>query len=296
MTTSTEKIVTTLAGVEIWTESFGDPANPAILLIMGAMNQGLFWPQPFCEALANAGFLVIRYDNRDTGKSSIINYSMNPYTLDDMTEDAIAILDGYNSAKATVIGMSMGGYIAQLMAINYPSRVDKLILLSTSPDQRPYMYSLQGTYMGQFPLSPPSEDYLFQLAQASFYVPKTPEEVVKSTLANWQSVHGGSLPFPEQEMTMLIKESMARMQNPMAVMDHGAAVGNSPDRLKTVQQITAPTLVLHGEFDPVLPIDHGQYLADNIAGAKLIKLDMGHLFPPTMSQQMADHVINFIKP
>lgn len=96
-------------------------------------------------------------------------------------------------------------------------------------------------------------------------------------------------------MTILIKESITRIQNPMATMNHGAAVGNSPDRLKTVQQITAPTLVLHGEFDPVLPIDHGQYLADNIAGAKLIKLDMGHLFPPTMSQQMADHVINFIK-
>ncbi|MFD1260125.1 alpha/beta fold hydrolase [Entomomonas asaccharolytica] len=295
MTTATEKIVTTIAGVEIWTESFGDPANPGILLIMGAMNQGLFWPQTFCEELANAGFLVIRYDNRDTGKSSTINYSINPYTLDDMAEDAIAILDAYKLAKTTVIGMSMGGYIAQLIGINYPSHVDKLILLSSSPDQRPYMYSLQGTYMGQFPLSPPCEDYLFQLAQASFYMPKTPEEVVKSTLDSWHSIHSGSLPFPEQEMTMLIKESMARMENPMAVMNHGAAVGNSPDRLKTVQQIKAPTLVLHGEFDPVLPIDHGQYLADNIEGAQLVKLDMGHLFPPTMSQLMAEHVINFIK-
>lgn len=296
MSTATEKVIKTLTGIEIYTESFGDPANPAILLIMDATNQGLFWPQPFCEALAAAGFLVIRYDNRDTGKSSIVNYNMSPYTLDDMMEDAIGILDAYKLDRAMVMGMSMGGYIGQLMAINYPQRVSKLILLATSPDQRPYMYSLRGTYMGQFPLSPPTDEYLFHLAQASFYVPKTPEEVIKSTVDYCRSIHGGSLPFPEQEITELVKKSIAQIQNPMAAMNHGAAVGNSPDRLEAVKKITVPTLVLHGEFDPCMPLDHGQYLADNIAGAKLVKLDMGHLFPPTMSQQMAEHVIEFIKP
>lgn len=296
MSTATEKVVKTLTGIEIYTESFGNPANPAILLIMGAMNQGLFWPQPFCEALAAAGFLVIRYDNRDTGKSTVVNYSMSPYKLDDMMEDAIAVLDAYKLDRAIVMGMSMGGYIAQLMAINYPQRVSKLILLSTSADQRPYMYSLRGTYMGQFPLSAPTDEYLFHLAQAAFYVPKTPEEIVKSTVDQWRSVHGGSLAFPEQEITELVKQSLARIQNPMAAMNHGAAVGNSTDRLEAVKSISTPTLVLHGEFDPCLPIDHGQYLADNITGAKLIKLDMGHLFPPTMAQPMAEHVLEFIKP
>lgn len=290
-----EKVVQTPKGIQIWTESFGEPANPAILLIMGAMNQGLFWPIPFCEALAEAGFLVIRYDNRDTGKSSVINYMANPYNLDDMTADAIAVLDSYDKPKAVVMGLSMGGYIAQLMAINYPARVDKLILLSTSADQRPYMYSLKGTYLGQFSLSPPADEYIFHITQAAFYVPKTPEDIFNVLLNGWRATHGGSLPFPEQEMGALIKDALVRVQAPMAAFNHGPAVDNSPDRLKIISNITAPTLVLHGEFDPCLPIDHGEYLADHIEGAKLIKLDMGHMFPPTMAKQMAEYVLAFIK-
>lgn len=295
MATSRETVVQTPKGIQIWTESFGDLSNPAILLIMGAMNQGLIWPAPFCEALAEAGFLVIRYDNRDTGKSSIINFMANPYNLDDMTADAIAVLDSYDKSKAIVMGMSMGGYIAQLMAINYPTRVDKLILLSSTADHRPFMYSLKGTYLGQFPLSPPADDYIFHITQAAFYVPKTPEDVFKVLLNGWRATHGGSSPFPEQEMGALIKKAMERVQAPMAALNHGPAVDNSPDRLKTINNITAPTLVLHGEFDPCLPIDHGVYLAEHIEDATLIKLDMGHMFPPTMAKQMAEYVLAFIK-
>lgn len=294
MINSVEKEVQTSNGIRIWTESFGELTNPAILLIMDATNQGLFWPLAFCESLAEAGFLVIRYDNRDTGKSSVINYTVDPYTLDNMAEDAIAILDAYHLDKAIVMGLSMGGYIAQLMAINYPNRVNKLILLSTSPDQRPYTYTLKGTYLGQFQLSPPTEEYIFYLTQASFYRPKTPEEVFKSLLNGWRAVHGGSLPFPEQEMASLIKDALVRVQVPMAVFNHGLAINNSPDRLTAITKISAPTLVIHGEYDPCLPIDHGQYLAEHIVGAKFVKLDMGHLFPPPMARQMAELILPFI--
>lgn len=296
MSNSVVKVITTSKGIEIWTESFGEPANEPILLIMGAMNQGLFWPQVFCEALAKAGYLVIRYDNRDTGQSSVINYMVNPYTLDDMAEDAVAILDAYNLPKASIMGMSMGGYIAQLIAINYADRLNKLILLSTSADQRPYMYSIKGTFLGQFLLSPPSDQFLFHLTQAAFYLPKTPEDTFKFILDGWRAVHGGSLPFPEQEVGELIKQSLTRIKSPTAAMNHSTAVDNSPDRMSLLDNIKAPTLVLHGEFDPCLPLDHGQYLAEHITGAKLIKLDMGHLFPPPMSQQLADHVLAFVKP
>ncbi len=106
-----EKYIETKDGLKIFTESMGDAKNPTIILLMGAMNQGIFWYDSFCEKLALAGFFVIRYDHRDTGFSSVVNYIIHPYNLDNLTDDVIEILDGYNILKAHVVGISMGGFI-----------------------------------------------------------------------------------------------------------------------------------------------------------------------------------------
>src|SRR5262245_65816170 len=100
-------------GIDLWCEDFGDPSNPAVLLVMGAGGQGILWPEEFCAALADAGHHVIRYDNRDTGQSTCVDFATAPYTLSDMARDALGVLDAFGIARAPVIGGPMGGMIAQ---------------------------------------------------------------------------------------------------------------------------------------------------------------------------------------
>ena len=120
-------------GIEIATEAFGNPAHPPVLLIMGVMASMLWWPEEFCERLAGQGRYVIRYDNRDTGLSTKYEPGEPPYTLDDMADDAVRVLDGYGIGAAHVVGMSLGGMIAQLAALKHPARVLSVTAISTSP-------------------------------------------------------------------------------------------------------------------------------------------------------------------
>ena len=119
--------------VELASEAFGNPNDPAILLIMGAMASMLWWPKEFCQRLADKGRYVIRYDNRDTGLSTNYPVGKPEYSFDDMADDAIRVLDGYGISSAHIVGMSMGGMIAQLVALKYPERSRTLTLISTSP-------------------------------------------------------------------------------------------------------------------------------------------------------------------
>ena len=119
--------------IELATQRFGDPARPPVLLIMGGMASMLWWPQEFCERLASHGRHVIRYDQRDTGRSTKYPPGEAPYTLDDLADDAIGVLDGYKISAAHVVGMSLGGMIGQIAALKHPSRVLSLTAISSSP-------------------------------------------------------------------------------------------------------------------------------------------------------------------
>jgi pimeloyl-ACP methyl ester carboxylesterase len=118
-------------GIDICTESFGDPTHPSILLIMGATCSMVYWDDEFCGQLANTGRHVIRYDNRDVGRSTTYEPRTSNYTVTDMASDAVGVLDAYNINQAHIVGLSLGGMIAQVMAINYPERVQTLTLIGT---------------------------------------------------------------------------------------------------------------------------------------------------------------------
>ncbi len=120
-------------GATICTQAFGSPGDPAVLLIMGLMASMLWWPEAFCERLVRAGRFVIRYDNRDTGRSTSYEPGHPGYSVDDMARDAVAVLDGYGIERAHVVGMSGGGMIGQLVALDYPERVASLTAISTTP-------------------------------------------------------------------------------------------------------------------------------------------------------------------
>ncbi len=125
-----------IGAIKLWYEDFGDSSSPAILLIMGAGGRGTEWPDNFCHALAEAGYYVIRYDHRDIGLSTHFDFEKNPYTLKELTQDALSLLDALKINQAHVVGVSMGGFITQMIAINYPERLLSQTLMMTSPEHQ----------------------------------------------------------------------------------------------------------------------------------------------------------------
>lgn len=282
-----ERIITTPDGLNLWSESFGDPRAPCILLVMGALNQGIFWPDGFCAQLASAGFHVVRYDHRDTGLSSKVPYLRRPYDLSAMARDAVAILDGYGVAMACIVGLSMGGYIAQILAIEHSARVDSLVLISTSADHRPYMAATLGQSTAWFSLPGPEPALIDYIHATLMSPPRTPEEVIANLLEGWRVTYDGSRPFPSEQVAGALRLAAERCPEQSASYQHALAVAASPDRLEAVKRITVPTLVIHGRYDACLPLAHGESLAGRIPQARLLVLDMGHSFMWSWDDEIA---------
>jgi pimeloyl-ACP methyl ester carboxylesterase len=287
--------ITTPDGLILWTESFGDQARPCILLIMGAMNQCIFWPDGFCARLADAGFHVIRYDHRDTGLSSKVNYLLAPYDLSGLARDALAVLDGHGIEKASIVGLSMGGYVAQLLAIDHPARVDRLVLISSSADHRPYMAATMGQSTVWFSLPGPEPALLDYIHATLVRPPRTPDELLANRLEGWRVTYDGARPFPEAMVAQALRRAAERCPEQSASFQHGLAVAASRDRLEAVKSIVAPTLVIHGRQDVCLPMAHGEYLARAIPGTRLRVLDMGHAFMWQWDDEVASAVLDWLR-
>lgn len=292
---SEEVILQTKENVKLWSESFGDKRNPALLLIMGAMNQSIFWPREFCEELAKSGYYVIRYDHRDTGKSDGIDYQKNPYDLTMMKNDAVSVLNAHHIKETMVVGLSMGGYIAQLLAVENPERVSKLVLISTSADHRPYMKATMKVPVKNSSLPPPSENFLGYIKKSIESPPATKDEITLNIINGWRVTYAGSKAFPAAEVSSAIRLSEERSRSDVMPMNHALAANSSQDRLELVKQINMPTLVIHGKHDPCLPLEHGKYLSDNIPNSFFVVLDMGHSFQWSWDSEIANEIVAFDK-
>jgi pimeloyl-ACP methyl ester carboxylesterase len=290
---ATNRYIKTKDGLGIYTEAIGNPKNPTILLIMGAMNQGVFWYDSFCEKLSNLGFFVIRYDHRDTGFSSVVDFQKNPYDLDDLTSDAIEVLNGYDIQKVHVTGISMGGYIGQLLAINYPDRVEKLTLISTTADHRPYIDATMGNFNNKYELPYPDRKFIEYIENSKNNPPKNDEEFRNSQIEGWKIFFGHELVKEDlDELIRLIDLSNKRSKNKFSQFNHGLAVANSKDRLEIIKKKETPTIIIHGENDPCFPIEHGQYLNKNIPNSELkIVNGMGHMFSLSESELVISELI-----
>lgn len=291
-----EKLIPSDDGLLLWSESFGQPGDRPLLLIMGAMNQGIFWPDDFCRRLAAAGFYVIRYDHRDTGRSSVVNFATAPYDLAALSRDALAVLRGHGIARALVVGLSMGGYIAQLMALDDPAAVEALVLISSSADQRPYMTATMGLPASDSPLPGPEGSWLAYLRAMQVDPPRSAEAMTENILRGWEITYGGERPFPRQQVAAMVRLAAQRTSQPMAAFQHGLAVAASPHRLQRVHDIRQPTLVIHGRFDACLPLPHGEDLARRIPGAKLCLLPMGHSFMFAWDDEVLAAILAFACP
>ncbi len=285
--------------LSLWTESFGDPKNPALLLIMGIGGQGIIWPDRLCHLLADDGFFVIRYDSRDTGKSSKIDFSKNPYDLEDMAKDAIAILDAYGFENATVVGASMGGVVAQLLAIKYPRRVSNLVLIMSTPDLGVVVWAvIPGLFRAlaqlflklgskRFDLPSPKKDVIHFFRSQIFFPLKSRKARLEAALNGLRIFSGGGM-FDEQEFKKLHERVIFRSGNKQGYVNHAKAILKSLQKGIDIHQIIQSTLVIHGQLDPVFPPEHGKVLAKEISHARIeIVPNMGHIIPEKMSERLA---------
>jgi pimeloyl-ACP methyl ester carboxylesterase len=217
-TTGTERLVHR-DGVELATESCGDPTRPAVLLIMGAMASMMWWPEPFCRRLAGEGFHVIRYDNRDTGRSTCCEPGQPDYSFDDMVDDVFRVLDAYAVEAAHLVGMSMGGAIAQRAALERPRRIITLTLISTSPidaarSELPGVDSASAEHFQQ--TAPP--DWSDRAA------------VIRATVNEMRALAGTAQPFEEAAAREQVGRDFDRARNYASAANHYALPDGRPLR------------------------------------------------------------------
>ena len=251
-------------GVELCTEAFGDPADPAILLVMGVGGSMLWWEEGFCRMLAEAGRFVIRYDHRDTGRSVTYELGAPEYTGADLVADAVGVLDAYGIAAAHVVGVSAGGAFAQLLALTFPERVLSLVLISTSP-----------ATPGERALPAPTERFERFLATAEVDWSDR-DSVVDYVVGYAEMLAGGERRFDEAAARELVRRDVGRA-NDIAASENHAALPEGKVPSTPVSSIAVPTLVIHGTADPLFPLEHGRALAEEIPGARLLTLEgAGH--------------------
>ena len=285
------------APLHIEYESLGDPARQVMVLIMGLGMQLTGWPDSFCQALVARGYRVIRFDNRDCGlsgrapakKRANLLLAMaaaalglpvrTPYTLEDMAGDTVGLMDRLGIARAHIVGASMGGMIAQVLAAKFPQRVLSLTsIMSTSGNRRVSK-----------PTKPARKVLLSRPAD-----PKNTDAVIEHMVEMFGVIGSPAYPSTREELRLRIGHSVRRAYYPAGVARQLLAVIASGDRRKQLRSIVAPTLVIHGAADPLVPLAAGRDTAQNIPGAALLAIEgMGHDFPealmPRLATAIADH-------
>lgn len=247
-------------GVELCTESFGDPADPPVLLIMGVGGSMLWWDEQFCRMLAGAGRFVIRYDHRDTGRSVSYPPGRPGYTGSDLVADAAGVLDAYRVPAAHVVGVSAGGAFAQLLALDFADRVRSLVLISTTA-------TVPGV---EWELPPPSAEFLRFVTTAEVDWSDA-ESVIDYLVGYSRLLAGGEREFDESAAGELARRDVARAHDFAAAQNHDVIPDDGREQAP-LSTIGVPTLVIHGSADPMFPLGHGEALAGEIPGARLLTL------------------------
>jgi pimeloyl-ACP methyl ester carboxylesterase len=282
-------------GIKIVYDTFGDPSSPPMLLIMGLGQQMISWYEEFCAALAVQGYWVIRFDNRDIGLSTKFDEAgvpdilalmqaqarspgeaiQAPYTLRDMADDTVGLLDALGIESAHVVGVSMGGMIAQEMVINHPDRVRTLtsIMSSTGDPDLPQSKPEAGAIL----ITP---------------IPRDREGYVEYSVQIWRVLSGPGFPFDEDRTRELAARSFNRGLSPEGTMRQLAAILASGSRKEALKSLAIPTLVIHGDADPLVPVECGIDTADAIPGAELMIIEgMGHDLPPDVAPRVIQAIV-----
>jgi pimeloyl-ACP methyl ester carboxylesterase len=276
-------------GITIEVQETGPRDAPVILMIMGLGMQLVAWPDSLCDGLAARGFRVVRFDNRDVGLSSrmpsagpVTTTTMMaraffrlpvrpPYSLNDMARDAIGVLDGLGIAAAHLVGASMGGMIAQIIAAEHPDRAKSLTSIMSSPA-----------------MLTPRPRVLRALLRPR---PRDKDMAIRRMTEFFRLVGGSAYPPSDSELRAKVNRSVHRSYRPDSFTRQLLAIRTAPSRVRMLRHVRAPTLVLHGSDDPLVPVEGGKLTAAAIPGARLrIVTGMGHFLPEALVPLLIDEV------
>jgi pimeloyl-ACP methyl ester carboxylesterase len=271
-------------------ETFGSPDDPALVLVMGIATQMIAWPAELCQGLADAGFYVIRFDNRDIGLSTHLDDAGTPdlgamlsggprtapYLLADMAEDTVGLFDALGLDRVHLVGLSMGGMIAQEVAINHPDRLISLTSIMSTPSAN---------------VGEPTPEALAALLPPA---PETGAEAAELAVNTYRVIGSPAYPLNEARLRLLGRESFRRSNDPAGVIRQFAALLVSPDRRPALRSLDVPTLVMHGDEDPLIQPEGGRETAAAVPGARLVTYPgMGHDLPealwPDIIGEITDH-------
>lgn len=257
----TEKTIR-IPDLEIATESFGDAADPAMLLVMGGMASMLWWPEAFCERLAKRGFFVIRFDQRDTGFSTKYPAGQPGYAFGDAAEDLVRILDGYGIGAAHIVGMSLGGVLAQAAALRHPGRVLSLTVLSSQP--------LGEDTSG---LPPSGKAWLEHLKEDVDWSNRS--DAVDFVLEDARLTAGTAFPFDAAGTRTFLERDFDRSGGFLSATNHSVLFDRGDSWNGRLAAMKVPLLVIHGTDDPVFAVENGKMIAAAVPDARLVTLDRG---------------------
>ncbi|WP_182526001.1 alpha/beta fold hydrolase [Nocardioides dongkuii] len=269
------------SGVELCYQTFGDPDADPLLLVMGLGGPMTWWDPDLCRLLAERGFFVIRYDNRDTGRSSRVGGRVSrttlvraflgapvraPYDISDMARDATGLLDHLGIDSAHVVGVSMGGMIAQTLAIEEPSRVRSLTSIMSTTGKRTVGWQNPSLFPALIGGRGPSR-----------------EAYVKASAAMWRMIGSPAYPQPAEETRARAEETYDRGVSASGVLRQMLAILTQPNRGARLRSVKVPTLVIHGLADKMVHVSGGRATAAAVPGAELLLVDgMGHDMPPAL--------------
>jgi pimeloyl-ACP methyl ester carboxylesterase len=281
------------AGIDIAYQRLGNPDAPVVLLVMGIGGQSIHWPVAFCQQLVERGLQVVRFDNRDSGLSTHMTDAPRPdlaaalagdlssvsYTLSDMAADAVGLLDVLGFKMAHVIGASLGGAIAQTMAIEHRDRVRSLTsMMSTT---------------GNMSVGQPSPDVLGTVFGGPPAM--TRDEVIQQRLRASRVVGSPGYPADEKDVVERAGRAYDRCHDPAGVARQAIASVASGDRTERLRHLEVPTLVIHGVADRMCDVSGGRATAEAIPGAELVVIEgMGHDLPPGLRSQLAERIAEFV--
>jgi pimeloyl-ACP methyl ester carboxylesterase len=279
-------------GLRIEYDTFGDPSHPALLLVMGLAGQLVAWDEEFCARLAGCGLRVIRFDNRDMGRSTWLDGApvpsllrvtravrrgqpvQVPYRVPDLADDALGLLDALGIESAHVVGVSMGGMIAQTMAIQAPHRVRTLTSIMSHTGE-------------------PDLPHPHWRAQASLLVPapRDREMAMHRAVAAWRILNGPAIPIDLARTRAMAELAYDRGRNPAGVMRQLVGIIASPSRAAGLRALRVPALVIHGDQDPLVPLEGGRRTAALVPGAELdVVPRMGHALAPPIWDRLIDRI------
>ncbi|MEP6389469.1 MAG: alpha/beta hydrolase [Halioglobus sp.] len=284
-------------GVRLAYDSFGDKGNPPLILIMGLGTQMIAWPDELCTGLAQQGFYVVRFDNRDIGLSekmenahipkasrlmllSKLRLPMRvPYTLNDMARDVIGLMDSLGLSRAHIVGASMGGMIGQIVAALFPDRILSFTSIMSSSGDR----NLPGA----------RQDIVMDMAKRAMGMETV---TMEGTIALWRKIGSPDYQPSDEELAARITRSLERSNYPEGYSRHLAAIIANGSRVELLKKITAPTLVIHGKDDALVPVECGIDTAKHIRGSTLeVIVGMGHDLPvelvPTFVKLISEHAL-----